>query len=29
VLTPGALGMKSTVNKALKLNAQIKDSLAL
>jgi cysteine synthase A len=29
VLTPGALGMKGAVNKALELNARIKDSLVL
>jgi cysteine synthase A len=29
VLTPGALGMKGAVNKALELNAQIKGSLVL
>ncbi|MDR2394857.1 MAG: cysteine synthase A [Treponema sp.] len=29
VLTPGALGMKGAVNKALELNAQIKESLVL
>jgi cysteine synthase A len=29
VLTPGALGMKGAVNKALELNAQIRDSLVL